>query len=338
MAPPSKADTEGAGRQPPPPRLSPPPPPAVYELCPTEKALMKEAVDMARALAPPLSSGGSSDGSSGGGVGPPNPFLWGCHFAGLDGAFFGPTFPHLLGLHAPEAVFRFLRHAPPPGQAPADRSDPVAVDAHSYVPRIHGFRVHNQRGPVSRGAGDSLGVYATAVAAPAPGGGAAAAGGGGRAQRSGGGAAAASGAAGPSPAAGEGKGVCPGPLAPVASAELVDYSVRAGAPPIPAPFVWPVPGIPGGIPVYGEAAASVAAGAAAAVPRADWPSGGRFIEHAGVSYLIMRPSGVPLTSVYPRGQKPLDDDFTDGEGEEAAAAGAPDAAAAAANRKRRRKT
>lgn len=300
---------------------------------------MKEAVVRARALAPAAPSSGSSDGGSSA-VGPPNPFSWGYNFTGLDGAFFGPTFPHLLGIHAPEQVFRFLRAQPPhPEHAAAAAADrpadaaAVAADARSYVPRIHGFRVHNQRGPVRRGVGDALGLYATALVGVPPlrdASAAVAAGDGGRTRGRGGDAdaspavaAAAAAAAGDGPAA-------PGPLVPVASAALAD-AVRAGAPPIPAPLVWPVPGIPGGIPVYGEAAAS------AASSRAGWPGEGRCVEHGGVSYLVMRPSGVPLTSVYPRGQKPLDDDFTDGEGEEAGGGpvGAPDAAA---NRKRRRKT
>lgn len=67
--------------------------------------------------------------------------LTGCH--DLDGSFFGPTFAHMLLVMKPQLV-------PPKPQQ-------------TYVPRVYGFKVHNQRGRLPLTAGDARGVYEAAL-------------------------------------------------------------------------------------------------------------------------------------------------------------------------------
>lgn len=325
----------------------------VYELGGAEASMFRATVARTRRLqsglaghASPYSDGGSS--ADDGAVGPrcPPPAARGgvgvaaAGLAGLDGAFFGPSFPHYLILHVPEQVL-------PPRPRSGDH-------AGGYVPRIYGFRVHNQRGPVRRDVGDSRGLYATTHAGELGSVGdrvgvatgvaaASSAVGGRRASAAAATSAHVSAPRGPassaSVAASEwsrpaGCSVASGALVPVPSTGADE--IAAGAPAVAAPLVWPVKGVPGGIPAYGDAVLLAAdgapAGSASSTLSVSSAAAGRCVSHGGVSYLVMRPSGVPLTYVYAAGEKPLEDDFTDGEGEPGPA---PEATS---NRKRKRKT
>ncbi|RYY32245.1 hypothetical protein EON62_05590, partial [archaeon] len=62
--------------------------------------------------------------------------------ADLDGAFFGTSFPHVLLLMKPQLL--------------------MPKTSQTYIPRIFGFRVHNQRGRLPLTCGDARGVYASA--------------------------------------------------------------------------------------------------------------------------------------------------------------------------------
>jgi hypothetical protein len=68
--------------------------------------------------------------------------------ADLDGAFWGPSFPHMLILMRSHATLHQRAVA-------------------TYVPRIYGFRVFTQRGRVPAALGDGRGAYAVAAAASA---------------------------------------------------------------------------------------------------------------------------------------------------------------------------
>ena len=321
----------------------------VYELGGAESAMFRATVARTRRLqsghaehALPYSDGDSSADDVGE-VGPrcPPPAAGGGAggLAGLDGAFFGPSFPHYLILHVPDQVL-------PPRPRPGDH-------AGGYVPRIYGFRVHNQRGPVRRDVGDSRGLYATTHLSElssvgdrvgvATGTAAASSASGGRRSS----AAAAMPAhvsvpRGSSSSASAAASEWSRPAGCVASGVFLPVpstgvdEIAAGAPAVTAPLVWPVKGIPGGIPAYGDAVLLTADGAppgSASSPTSVLTgAAGRYVSHGGVSYLVMRSSGVPLTYVYAAGEKPLEDDFTDGEGEPGPA---PEASA---NRKRKRKT
>jgi casein kinase II subunit beta len=66
----------------------------------------------------------------------------------LDGSFFGPSFPHMLLLVKPQLM------------------PPKLPDV--YVPRVYGFRVHNQRGRAALTVGDSRGPFALAAQLEVP--------------------------------------------------------------------------------------------------------------------------------------------------------------------------
>lgn len=347
----------------------------VYELGAAEGVLFRSTMKATRRLdggaagrvSSPLMDG-SSGASTAGCVGPPAPAPasgWRSTFLGLDGAFFGPTFPHVLLMQSPE----LLRPKP----------------TEEYVPRVYGFRVHNQRGPLRRSAGDSRGVYATSIPAPPSVATVALLSSSAAADAAISVSTSVTPVASPPPPKSSGSlratrsrtpaiehaSVVPAvggqltavepsvpsrqsqsivaassslPVAaaaqkgfqPVSSSSL-PVRPSSGSPASLAPFVWPVPGIPGGIPVYGDAvfcstsatsAGPLRSGACGSADYADQDSG-RVVEHGGASYLVMRPSGIPLVSVYPPGEKPIGDDFSDGEIEPPVEL---------ASRKRRRKT
>ncbi len=210
-----------------------------------------------------------------------------------------------------------------------------AVESEGYIPRIFGFRVHNQRGAVSKSAGDSRGLYATAITvAPQV----ARTGATTRTRSSADDVALSSSGARASLSKSTRQSVrqSPGepkreevtgtagveayslPIQPVASSNV---PALPGTPATLAPFVYPVEGMPGGVPVYAAPTLEVfPAGRLSAVVAArsqgsagSTPGVGSTVVRDGVSYLIMRPNGKPMTScAVPGGPK---DDFSDDEEE-----------------------
>ena len=219
----------------------------------------------------------------------------------VDGSYFGRTFPHVLLLSKPSLMR-------PQSQF-------------TYEPRIYGFRVHNQRGRVPLTVGDSRGSYAVALphtssvtessaiatAAEPPVG----------QKRRRAHVAGDDGADGDRHVDPEASSVIPRrALSSDASRTSLDNGADAssnstaaqrsdvntpksshfiatgpetGAPPTVGPFVFDVPGVPGGIPVYGVPLAGLRQSDSVCI---GWRSS-------------------PLTSAYPPGPKPAEDDFYD---------------------------
>lgn len=325
----------------------------IYEMSAPDRAFMTTMIQRSRSLQRGATSSGGSDASSSSGDPGPRSSIsrgsWKC-LPGLDGAYFGPSFPHMLLLQFPQ----FL------GAIQAEES---------YVPRIFGFRVHSQRGPAPRLSGDSRGLYATAVDPPpaaasvaqvsrttgskarggvsedssAPGTRASPSK---RATRHSASAAVVSQGGSGLPFAGgteaaklEGNNAQAFALLPIASASL--SSVPAGAPATLAPFVFPIEGMPGGVPVYGKprfdgstyriATARDPLSSAAGVSSSH---GGIVVDQAGVSYLVMRPNRIPMTSrALPGAPK---DDFSDNEDDTTATAVATPADSSGTHKRKRR--